>query len=400
MAAKRWFDRGTTTGFPLETSFKPEGQSREFRDLVYRSNTRVVADRLEDFDGEPLITELWRPFINTASNVDLVQIGGTSGVSRAYFRVPRAGIITDVGFLAEDGFTQNGSVYITLTGLNLQVAGDGNRALLDTTAHVNTTDSNAAALNGGTDLVAKVFYSCALTATTASLYVKEGDVIEITSTSTSTAAKMDAAQCSLKIRSLPLGLKPTVTHTGGATTNVPLAIQSLNASYGEALLQLSATNEAQTVRLDLADQLVIPAGRAGIFSCRVKVSGAAANTRMVWGLCTAYNATLNSTTENAWFRLEGNSLLVKAETDDNTTDNDLQSTGFTMTADTYAMFTIDLTDPAHVKFKINDDVALTLAASAFSTSMLLQPFIAIQKDSGTGAQSLTVDWVRWLTVRF
>lgn len=361
-----------------------------------------AAVEIHDFTEEPLIIEERSPFTNTSASADLNQLGGTTTVARAYFRVPRAGIITDIGFYAEDGITQHATNKYTFTGLNLQTAGDGNRAVLDTTAHVNTTDTDATALNSGSNLTAKVFYSFSLSGTAANLYAKEGDVLEITATGSSSAAVVDAAHCRLKIRALPSGLKPTVVHTGGATTNVPIAIQKLSSIGGEALLQLSATSEAQIVRLDKADQLLIDPTALPMFSCRLKVSGAAAVTRMVWGLASAYTATLDNTTCNAWFKLDGNSLVMVTETDDNTTDTDDQVTGVTLVADTYYTFSINFDpDTSHIKFSVDGTQCTTVhAGAAFANTQLLQPFIAIQKDSGTGAQSITVDWVEWDYARY
>lgn len=386
---------GTTVTYPLRTKMKPQGATSEIDDFSYRGCPRARYDTMWDFDDELATIEMARPFILTTGNADTNKTPTTNtNVARAYFRVTRPGIITNVWFVGEDGVTQDGTNNLVFTGLNLQTAGDGNRALLDTTAHVNTTDTNASAINGGTNLTAKVIYALSLSGTTAALYVKEGDLLEFTCTAAGTGAAVDAPQCIMRMRTLPFGLKPTVTHTGGATTNVPLAVPNTNTASGEAFLQLSATNEVQTSRLDKGDQLLIDPTKRPIFSCRMKVSGVASVTRFVWGLASAYNATLDNIAENIWFKLDGNSLAIVTETDDNTTDTDDQSTGVSIVADTYNIYRIDMTDPGHIKFWVGNNLVTTHAASALTASMLLQPIFAVQKDSGTGTQSMTVDWAR------
>jgi hypothetical protein len=180
---------GTTVTYPLRQKRKTQGATREVDDFSYRGCPRARYDTMWEFDGEFNTIERSRPFTLTTGNAGTnVTPSSNTNVARAYFRVERPGIITNVSFVGEDGVTQNGTNFLTITGLNLQTAGDGNRAVLDTTAHVNTTDSNAAALNGGTNLTAKVIYGLALTATTAALYVKEGDLLEFTATASGTGA--------------------------------------------------------------------------------------------------------------------------------------------------------------------------------------------------------------------
>lgn len=401
---RRGPDRGRVEQYPLRVSDVPSGSRNALEDLILNQCPRTRVEEFYDFNGEPLITEDAVGFTLVAANAGTNEMPVTNtSIARAYYRVKRAGIITGIAVVAEDAMVANGTNFLTFTALNLQVAGSGNRALLDTTAHVNTTDADATSLNAGTSLTAKVVWPLALTATTASLYVKEGDLIEVSATATQTPAAVDAPRAILTIRSLPLAtsLKPTVTHTAGATTNVPIAIPVLNSANGEALLQLSATNEAQVVRLTKGDQLTVDPTKLPMFTCRLKVSGVATATRMVWGLATAYNATFDSVAEMAWFRLEGNSLALVVEADDATTDTDDQSTSITLTADTYYLFTIDFSqDTGKIRFFVDNNYAGSIAAPVLTNAMLMQPFIAIQKDSGTGTQSITVDTVRVNQQRF
>ena len=64
------------------------------------------------------------------------------------------------------------------------------------------------------------------------------------------------------------------------------------------------------------------------------------------------------------------------------------------------MFRIDLTDPSDVKFYLDNQQLLlstTFDVSAFSGR--LQPYFSLDKGSGTGTGSLTIDWVRLAATR-
>ena len=53
---------------------------------------------------------------------------------------------------------------------------------------------------------------------------------------------------------------------------------------------------------------------------------------------------------------------------------------------------VDMTDTGNIEFWVDDNRVCTLAASALTSSMLMQPVFYIQKDSGTGTQSMTIDY--------
>ncbi len=350
--------------------------------------------RVYNFDEEPRIIEAVVPFVNTASNAGTVGLAATSGVCRAYWRVPRSGVITDVAFVGEDGITQNGTNFQTFTGLNIGTLGTGNVSFLVTTAHHNTTDANAGALNGGTSLTAKLPYSLELHVTAANLIVAEGEILEVTATAGAAGAIVDAACCMFKIKTLPNGLKGTATHVGGSGALAPSAVLAPASATGEALLGFSATNEVQNCRLDWGDAVSIDPTTLCTFRCRLKVSAVSSVSRSVWGLASAYNATLDSTVSNCWFKLEGNSLAVVLEGDDGTTDTDDQATSpaVTLVAATYYDFAITLGGGVGTFF-INGVQVGTVSVPLLSVSTLLQPLIATQKDSGTGAATVTVDSV-------
>jgi hypothetical protein len=386
MPAKRGFDRGTTFQGPLRTKFKVEGQSREFEDIIHLWNPRLRLDRFEDFEDEVQYVDV---------DVDLYSATGlntilTTGSSIGSVPVPRGGVLVSAAFVSKDALASDDTNYLTFTVNNKLGSGSGSTAMLAATA-ANTTKTT-----GGTGLTAVVGRSLTVHGTAANLRVAEGDVIQVTAAATGTLANASLfPKVRLRFATLPTVFKPRISRIAGS----PLVQNVANSANGEVICQLEATNEAQVAGFDFGDQLTIPATRAPLFACRFKMSAApSAVQRAIIGLATAYTATLDNTAELAWFRIDGGNsattIDIRAETDDNTTDRDDQATGVTLTADTYYVLSIDLSDTGRIRFWIDDNVVATLAAKDLTSSHLLQPMILLQKDSGTGTPSITIDWVR------
>jgi hypothetical protein len=180
------------------------------------------------------------------------------------------------------------------------------------------------------------------------------------------------------------------------TAGTPAA--SIRSNIGDGVWRniLEATNEAQSARLSTSDQLFITASKRPYFSAFVQAPTVAAAQRCVWGLATAYNATLDNITQQVWFRLEANQNLL-LEADDNTVDVSQAAVAqTTLTAGTWYRLTIDMTDPrGKILFFVNDrKVGEISTVTAWTTAMLLQPFCILQKDSGTGAPNQDIDYVR------
>lgn len=163
---------------------------------------------------------------------------------------------------------------------------------------------------------------------------------------------------------------------------------------GEVAMTLAATDEAESLTLYIGDQKLFQANKNPVFEARLKVSTIAANQRVVFGLAGDRDATLDDVAQNAWFRIEA-AMDVLVETDDGTTDNDDNDTTVDAVNGTYAVYEVDLSNLSDVKFRINgvDYTPETMSLAALTTATL-QPFIEIQKDSGTGTPSVTIDWIR------
>jgi hypothetical protein len=125
------------------------------------------------------------------------------------------------------------------------------------------------------------------------------------------------------------------------------------------------------------------------------VSGIDSVTTLCFGLASARNATPDSVAVNAWFRMQGSASLtaVVAETDDATTDNDDKATGYTL-ASVYKTFLIDFTNGLNdVRFYIEGErvaAGTTFNMSAVAAGQNVQPYVTLQKASGTGTPSVTI----------
>jgi len=186
----------------------------------------------------------------------------------------------------------------------------------------------------------------------------------------------------------------TSTETGGTPVKDFLA----NGTGGIFKLAGDTTSEAQTVRLDFGDHLPIDSAKNAVIEVRVQVQFNSTDTeftadeRLVVGLGSAYNATLDDVAKNAWFRIEGASLNLLAEVDDGTTDDDDNDTGIDIVDEAWITLRIDLSDPATVRFYADGALVSELAASAMTGNV--QPIIAYQKDAGAEAQVILIDYVK------
>lgn len=168
-----------------------------------------------------------------------------------------------------------------------------------------------------------------------------------------------------------------------------------DAANGEYALTHDDTDEAQKVTLYWGDSLHIPVDKNPIIDLRVKIAPDtapwSADQRVVFGLASARNATLDSVATHAWFRMEGNNLNIYYEGDDGTTDTNDQDSGVDYADDTYVDLRIDMENLAAVAFYVDDTLVGTVDMSAATGN--LQPYIELQKDGGTEEDSVVIDYV-------
>ena len=190
----------------------------------------------------------------------------------------------------------------------------------------------------------------------------------------------------------------TIKDTSAAGTPTYLCVSD---DSGAAKLLCDNTSEAQIVTLFHNDVLAFRLDKLLSVTWNVQVAGVDAVTTLVYGVADEQNATSDTVQFNAWFRMEGSvsTSLVVVETDDDVTNNDDKATGVSLAA-AYKRCTIDfsygLTD---VRFFI--DGARVSSANTFSMnaspSQRVQPYVQLQKASGTGVPAFVADYVEIVT---
>lgn len=171
----------------------------------------------------------------------------------------------------------------------------------------------------------------------------------------------------------------------------------LSAADGRFALTHSVDSEAQTMRLDWGDNLLINMSKKPRLEVRALINFAgatfSADQRLVIGFASAYNATLDSIAHNAWFRIEGANLNILREVDDATTDTDDVDTTVDIVDNTMTVFEVDVDLPS-VRFMVNGVACGKMAMAALPANSLVQPIIAIQRDAGAELEVLTVDYAQ------
>jgi len=171
-----------------------------------------------------------------------------------------------------------------------------------------------------------------------------------------------------------------------------------DSSNGLFALTLTSTDQAQDAVLYHSDNKTFDVGNGLIFEARIDMSVApGSGVVAVAGMNGDHNLAKDSSTEHAWFRWDA-SMVAKCESDDTTNNNDDVATGVTVVAATYNIFRIDFTTLTDVKFFI--DGVRVAASTTFDMSNLtageqqMQPYFALDKASGGGLGTMTIDYVK------
>lgn len=184
----------------------------------------------------------------------------------------------------------------------------------------------------------------------------------------------------------------TIKDTSSAGTPTYLCITE---DGGAAKLTLASTSEAEIVTLYHNDVLAFDLSRIQHVEYVAKVAGIDSVTTLTMGVADAQNDTDDSVAVSAWFRMQGSASTsaVVVETDDATTNNDDVSTGTTLSS-TYKTFKIDFTRGlSDIRFYIDGEpvaTGTTFSMASVTAGQNVQPFIQLQKASGTGTPSVTI----------
>jgi hypothetical protein len=163
---------------------------------------------------------------------------------------------------------------------------------------------------------------------------------------------------------------------------------------------MDSDNNAERGVLYFGDNQAISLYYGCVFEARVQIAVATTgNTEVLIGLASDDSSTADDIATNAWFKLavSGPTALLW-ETDDGTTDDD-DNAAQTVAASTWYVLKIDASDTSttrEVRFYVNGSLVGSgyVAAIDLATEGKVQPYIAIQKASGTGVGTLYVDYVR------
>lgn len=170
---------------------------------------------------------------------------------------------------------------------------------------------------------------------------------------------------------------------------------------------IDATDEAQQAIIDWGDDLIFDIDLLKKLTFRAAVETPTANVNVYLGLVTAHNGTWDSITERIAFQFEG-SANATVRTDDATNDSGDVATQFS-TDGTVQDFTIDLASGIETAIPVSSSKTGKGAVKFFSeanggglrklskTGMdmsayagALQPYIRIDKASGTDTGSVTI----------
>jgi len=380
------FVTGGSSTVPTYGRRRNRGGSQQFADIRFLEHARSLRDFVEDFEGVVPSYTLTMPLYDGTADANK-QLQAVN--SRATLMAPRAGILQEVSYVAEDALVQDATNILTFTLTNKLGTGLGSTAMLA------AVDGNTTKTTTGFAIVANRPQALVVSATAAALRVSAGDDLVGLASPVSLANTIDLPSYLIKIATLPSRWNPRTQHTAG----LPLVGPVVGTANGEAICALSSTNEVMGAFADWGDQVAIPSSGQTLFWARVKFGTYGANETAIVGLTSAWNATLASMTQRCAFRLSGD-MVLKAETDDGTTDSGLISTGLTVVAGTYYLLRIDMSDTGNVTFWVDERPLAVLSAPAFTTSSaLLQPMFGVQKASGTGVPDLTVDYLRVLHAR-
>lgn len=123
----------------------------------------------------------------------------------------------------------------------------------------------------------------------------------------------------------------------------------------------------------------------------------------MWGLAGTYHATPDTVDVNAWFRVESSAAgsgTILWESDDNSTNDDDNSTGITVTADVYHIYRIECSgtvtgDDQAVKFYIDNKLVGTGVMNALTatTGLVVPTFYGMKAKSvaNTSEGSIYID---------
>lgn len=200
---------------------------------------------------------------------------------------------------------------------------------------------------------------------------------------------------------LPAWLVVTDVSAAGAPTSDYVD----DADAGEYQLLLAADVELESLTLSSGDQLTLDVLKSPVVEWRFKVdmdsAPWSADQRIVVGIASARDATLDDIVTHAWVKIDGASLNILIETDDGVTDTNDTDTGLDLVDDTYITVRVDLSDLTTPLFSILQNGTWNHIAGGDMSAATgnLQVYLEVQKDTGAETPDVRVDYVKQIVDR-
>ena len=185
-------------------------------------------------------------------------------------------------------------------------------------------------------------------------------------------------------------------------TSINTAIAKVADDHHVALV-LDNTDRSEIAALHFGDQECFNLERGLMFETRVTFSTlpttGTQTVQAVFGVAGEHNSTLDSIDCNAWFRVESAAQTALLwETDDNTTNDDDNSAGIVLVANTWHIYRIHAISKNVVKFYVDGALVGTGNMSGLSsTTGDVQPYFNVSKvksTNNTGTGTMLIDYCK------
>lgn len=381
---------GTAGASSTAGAARTEARNKEYECETLGWSPRTRIQKFEDFIDDPQF-DIEFPIFDNVAEANEIIVTDTK-ISRAETVISRHGVLNSARIIAEDALATSDTNYVTFAIANKLASGSG------TTAMLAASDANTTKATGGSAMAAVTGRTFTVHGTAANLSVSRGDILLATATVAGTLAnEVHTPRIRMTFNTTPIGLQSRSVATAGSPTFSLLT--GTSGSNGVIRAALSATNEAQYAGYDEADVLQMPMNMGWQFEAYVRIPTAITTAQGAFiGVGTAFNSTLSSIAEYAWFKFNASmALTFEAKDGTTTTTGQTPATALTLTANQFYLYRI-VAKPAQgrnagfAEFWLDDKMMGRITIAAATSSMLLQPIIGVQKSTGTTTPSIDIDW--------
>jgi len=203
----------------------------------------------------------------------------------------------------------------------------------------------------------------------------------------------------------------------GGTIRTPFVKDMHNTATGDYIsgngggvyrILTQSTSEAQSGQVTTGDCLMVNMSNNPILQVRVRIAPAGAtftaDERVFIGLVPVHataEASLDDLDGSCGFKMEGANLNILVEADDATTDTDDQDSLIDYVKSAWTVYTIDCTKLSDIKFYVDGVVqqGAVVSMADLAANTYVQPIVCHQRDAGTEANSVDIDYIKVLSDR-